>query len=157
MDNGEGKSVDLTETPYRLHPVPEWSISNTGWATGPLLRRAESVAGAHRKWLRDRARHPLTDEYAVRTEALHHRLAAVPSRENATAEYLCESLDSGRLKKLLEKVDKGANQEGAISDHLDRVYRLVFKRLRRAGMRTEPPAYWRDTARLEIKRALESR
>jgi len=125
------------------------SVSITGpleLTTGPVFDDAKRVALGHQRWLRRWKHHPLSDMGAIRRAQPGAIQAAGPKGEEWFS-YPAEALGISAAELRAKAKAHLNGVEGAITSHLDDVYRRVRKRRSDAGIPTKPPPNWRDEVR----------
>jgi len=137
-----------------LAPDHEVLIEGTHeFSVETLYIMAQEIAHKHRNWLHRFRQHPITTRSAIQRAqpaSFRHR------QEDRTSEYydyLAEALRGVDGLRLLVKTHVNG-REGAISKHLNDVYRRVHKRRLRDQLPLEPPAKWRERARQELRKLL---
>ena len=123
--------------------------------TGPILDQATRAVLTHRTWLRQWEQHPLADMSAVRRA---QRGAFEPATEK-DEDWYCYRVEALRIptEELRRQASANINGlEGAITQHLNSVYRRVRKRRTDAGLPpATPPPDWRREARLHLRSSLK--
>ena len=138
---------ELQRSVVRMDPNP--SVTITGpleLTTGPVFDDAKRVALGHQRWLRQCKNHPLSDRGAIRRAQPGAPQAAGPKGEEWFS-YQAEALGISAAELRAKAKAHLNGVEGAITSHLDDVYRRVRKRRSDAGIPTKPPPNWRDEVR----------
>jgi len=134
------------------------SVSITGpleLITGPVFDVAKRVALGHQRWLRRKKHHPLSDMGAIRRAQSGAIQAAGPKGEDYFS-YRAEALGISAVELRAKAEAHLDGIEGAITSHLDDVYRRVRKRRSDADMPLPPPPSWRKDVRPLLRTRLRS-
>ncbi len=124
--------------------------------TGPFIKdKLAKAMIAHREFVTNMAKHPLSDIHAIRKAQAGTFLQL--SREYDPKDYVAEALHEARSKRaVLRGLAPEWELNRALDDLLDKVQKRVAQRRKRSGWSLTPDKGWRREARTRIEQDLQS-